>query len=181
MGVDPITAAAGGAMIGGALLGGGKKAKSPAADMQAQLAQMLFQQTDPVRRQLIDRSGEFLDGGMDVRQSPTYDALKLSADSNFNQAKDNVIARLAPGGGLVDALADLEFQRANTLTQGGANIYENELSRAMALGTGLTGTSMGALGQAGNVQAGLAAANAQQSAGKSEGLGQGVGYILGAK
>lgn len=160
---------------------GGKKAKSPAADMQAQLAQMLFSQTDPLRQQLIGRSEDFLGGGMDIAASPTYDALKLSADQNFNAAKDNALARLAPGGGLTDALVDLEGQRADVLTQGAGQIYDNELSRAMGLGAGLTNTSMGGLGQAGNVQAGLAAANAQQSAGKAGALGQGLGSFFGMK
>lgn len=154
---------------------------SPAAELQAQLAQQLFSQTDPLRRSLIDRSTEFMGGGLDVRDTPAYEALKYSADANFNQAKDNAIARLAPGGGLTDALVDLESNRAGMLTQGAGQLYGDELSRAIALGSGITDQSLNSLGQAGGVQASLANAQAQQNAGKAGGLGQAAGAAVGSK
>lgn len=154
---------------------------SPAAELQAQLAQQLFSQTDPLRRSLIDRSTEFMGGGLDVRDTPAYEALKYSADANFNQAKDNAIARLAPGGGLTDALVDLESNRAGMLTQGAGQLYGDELSRAIALGSGITDQSLNSLGQAGGVQASLANAQAQQNAGKAQGLGAAAGAAAGGK
>jgi hypothetical protein len=117
----------------------------------------------------------------DVTATPTFQAFKQSTGQNFAQAKDRAISGIAPGGALTEALVDLEGQKASTLTQGAGAIYEDELSRAMALGTGLTGTSMNSLGQAGLTQAGIAQANSQRDAAKSESLGQGAGAVIGKK
>lgn len=167
--------------IAGALSGRKKKKKQNFSDIQAQLAQELFNQTDPLRQALIGQSESFLGGGRDVTATPMYQNLQRTTGINFNQAKDNTIARFAPGGALIDAMTQLEADRAGTLSQGASNIYGSELDRAMMLGTGTAGTALGALGQAGNTQAMRAQANADRDAGKMSGIGQGVGAIIGAK
>lgn len=116
-----------------------------------------------------------------VMDTPTYLAFKESADRNFGRAKDNAIARLPGGGALSESLVDLESQRASNLTQGAGAIYGDELNRAMTLGTGVTGTSLNSLGQAGAIQAQMAAAAAERSAGKSGALGTGLGTMVGLK
>ena len=87
--------------IGGALLS--KKANdlaqpvaSPTADLQAQLAQKLFQQTDPLRTGLIDRSQNFLENG--VGFSPQYAAYKSALEPQYMQAKDAIIGSTPAGG-----------------------------------------------------------------------------------
>jgi hypothetical protein len=168
-------------MGGGGDKKGGGGGSNAAIDAQAQMAQQLFKQTDPIRKSLFSRSEDFLSGGADVTATPAYGALKLSSDQNFNQAKDNIIARTASGGGLTDALTDLEGARAGAMTQGAGALYGDELSRAIALGTGVTSQSLNSLGQAGYAQSQMAAAAAQQNAGKAGALGQGVGAWLGSK
>lgn len=165
-------------MGGGSKKGGGDNA---AADAQARMAEQLFQQTDPLRKSLIGRSQDFTGGGFDVMETPTYLAYKESADRNFGRAKDNAIARLPGGGALSDALVDLEGNRASTLTQGAGAIYGDEINRAMTLGSGITGQSLNSLGQAGAIQAQMAAAAAQENAGKSGALGTGIGSYMGMK
>lgn len=118
---------------------------------------------------------------MDVRDTPTFMAYKAQADQGFNQAKDNIIARMPGGGGMTAALVGLEGDRASQLTQGAGAIYGDELSRAIALGTGITGQSLNSLGSAANTQAMIAQGNAQQNAGKAGALGTGVGAWLGGK
>lgn len=169
-----------GSSLGGGKGGGGGNKKSKAEKLQMQYANELFQDTDPIRQSLFSRSEDFLGGGMDVRETPAYEALKYSADSGFNQAKDNTISRFAPGGGLVDAMTNLEGQRAGTMTQGAGQIYDAELNRALQLGTGMTNTSMQSLGQAGSIQAQLAAANASESAAGKGAMGQAAGMAAGA-
>ena len=161
--------------------GGGGGSKPKYHDVQADLALQLFNQTDPLRQSLIGQSTDFLAGGNDVTGTPAYQNLQLQTGRNFNQAKDNMIARFAPGGGLIDALTGLEGDRASTLSQGAAGIYDSELSRALALGTGSTATSIGALGQAANVQAQRHAANSAEQAAKTQATGQAVGDIAGGK
>ena len=159
--------------------GGGSN--SSAADAQAQIAQHLIQQTDPLRASLINQSSQFLAGGNNPTNSPSYLALKDSADTNFSRARENTIASTAAGGGLTSALTNLEGQRAATLSQGAGAAYQDELSRALSLGTGLTQTGLGGLGTAGAIQAQMASANAVQNAGKAQGLGSGLGAMIGMK
>lgn len=120
-------------------------------------------------------------GGGGVTSSPTFLAFKDSADRNFNRAKDSAIARLPGGGALAESLVGLEGDRAASLTQGAGAIYGDELSRAMSLATGITGTSLNSLGQAAATQAAIAQANADQKAGKAGGLGSGLGAFFGMK
>lgn len=161
---------------------GGKSAKTPnATKWQKKIAVGLFQDTDPIRQALFDRSGDFLSGGMDVRESPSYEALKLATDSSFNQAKDNTIARFAPGGGLIDAITGLEADRAQTMASGAAQLNEQELARAMSLGTGMSQQSLAGLGQAGNVQAQIAQSNAAVTAAGKQAIGSAAGSFLGGK
>lgn len=169
-----------GTAVGGAASGKKASKGNSASKTQAQIASQLFQQTDPLRRGLIARSGQFLTGG-DVRETPAYGALKHAADSGFNNAKDNIIARTAPGGALTGALTNLEGQRAGALTQGAGALYGDEVSRAMTLATGTTGQSLNSLGQAGAIQAQMAAASAEQNAGKMSALGTGAGAYMGNK
>lgn len=177
-------ALAGGALAGSALAarsGRGRSSSGNAAsDIQARLAQQLFEQTDPLRRSLIGRSEDFLSSG-NVLNSPQFADLKVQTGQMFNQAKDNSIARFAPGGALMDALTGLEGDRASALSSGAADLQENELSRALSLGTGLAGTSLGSLGQAGGVQAQLAMARSQQNSAEKGMLGSGIGALLGSK
>lgn len=157
-------------------MGSGPK-ESKASKTQARLAEQLFQQTQPIRTALFDRSNDFLSGDMDVMGTPTGMAYKSAADRSFNRAKDNIIGRVAPGGGLVSALAGLEGDRAASMTAGAGQIYDSELSRALALGTGVTGTSLSSLGQAGANQAAVAQARGTAKAGMAEGAGD----VLGGK
>lgn len=176
----PVAGAVG--IAANSLLGGKKKKKKQGfSDVQAQLAQDLFNQTDPLRQALIGRSESFLGGGMDVTQTPMYQNLQRTAGINFNQAKDNAIARFAPGGALIDALTGLEGDRAGVLSQGASNIYGSELDRATALGTGMVAPALGAIGQAGQVQAMNAQASADRNAAKMGGIGSGIGAIMGSK
>jgi hypothetical protein len=160
-------------------MGGGSRKKQPKAyDVQSQLAQQLFAETDPLRRGMIGRSDAFL-SGEDVMDSPQFANLKVQTGRSFNQAKDNAIARFAPGGALIDAITGLESDRASTLSAGAAGLQEDELGRAMSLGTGLAGASLGALGQAGNTQAMMAQANAQVKAAEKGAIGEIGGAIAG--
>ena len=151
-----------------------KEKPETASEIQARLAQELFEQTDPLRRALIGRSEYFLSGG-NVLNSPQFANMKVQTGLNFNQAKDNSIARFAPGGALMDALTNLESDRASTLSAGAAGLQEDELSRALALGTGLVGTSLGNLGQAGGIQAMIAQTKAQKDAAEKGQLGDAAG------
>jgi hypothetical protein len=152
-----------------------------AADAQLQLARMLAEQTDPLRRQLIDRSGAFLSGDLDVTQSPMFGAFKNQTETQFNNARNNIIGDTAAGGQLTAALTDLNARRSTALGQGAGQIADAELARAMGLATGQTGQAMSGLGQAANMQAMTAQAEADREAGVLGALGAGAGAYFGSK
>ena len=117
----------------------------------------------------------------DVTASPEYAALMDATNRQFARAKDASIATSPAGGALTESLAGLEGQRAGTLAQGAGQAYGDEISRAMTLGTGQTGTALGGLGSAAQTQAYSANAAATQQAGKSSAIGQGLGAYMGSK
>jgi hypothetical protein len=154
--------------------------ENEAANELAGVARALFQQTDPVRKQLIGRSNDFLGGNLDVTASPMYASLKNAVDTQFNQARGNTIASTPSGGSLTEALTNLEGSRANTMTQGVGTIAEGELNRAFGLGTGLLPQTTSGLGQAAGIQSQQLMAQQQQSAQAKQGAGAGLGMILAA-
>jgi hypothetical protein len=156
---------------------GGDPAQNPYAVQLAELSKKLFEQTDPLRTGLIDRSNAFVSGNMDITASPMYAGLKSAVDSQFGRARDNTIARTAAGGGLTDALVDLETGRANTMAQGTGQLASDEMNRAMGLGTGLLPIGSGGLGQAANLQGQQIAMQQQQDAQAKQGAGAGVGML----
>ena len=154
---------------------------SPSTDFLAQLAGDLFNQTQPLRTDFINRGQNFLSGNLDVTQSPLYSPLKSAVETQFGLARNNALSTFAPGGALTGALTNLEGQRANALTQGTGQIAQDELNRAFGLATGTPSQSFAGLGAAGGIQGGLAAQQAANAASTKGGLGQGTGYVLGQK
>lgn len=152
------------------------------AQQQADLSSALFEQSDPLRQSLMERSEQFLGSGMEsVMDSPTYLAFKEATGENFGRARENTLSRLPAGGALLESLADIEGSQASTLSQGAGQIYENELSRALSLATGNVPVALGGLGQAAASQSANAAAMGQQSSAKADATGQAAGAYLGSK
>ena len=156
-----------------------KPAPTPAADAQARIAQQLFRESTPIRQGLNLRSREFLETG-DVTSGPAFAGLKDVIESQFGRAREAVIGATPTGGALTSALTDLEGRRASALVGGTAALTEQELGRALELGTGLVPTAVGGLGQAGGIQASAAASAQQASAQKASGTGEAVGRVAAA-
>jgi len=118
----------------------------------------------------------------DIFATPGYDFLKNTVEKQYGQARENALATTAPGGGLARVLSQIEMGRADSMIAGKSNLYDTEMNRAFSLATGtpLT-TSTSALGTAGNIQAQIAMANAQQNAAAKQGIGMGTGMMLGGK
>lgn len=162
-------------------MGGSRNTQSPAANAQARIAQQLINQTDPLRRNLIGRSQNFLEGNLDVTATPMFRDLKGGVETSFNNARTGIIGDVAPGGALTQALVDLEDRKARTLTGGIGQIAGNEQANAMSLATGQANTGLAGLGQAGQIQAAALQADAQRDAGIFGGLGAGAGAFAGLK
>ncbi len=157
-----------------------KPPPNPAADAQTRISNQLFAESTPIRRELNQDALGFLQGDRDVTGTPAFAGLKEMIESQFGRARESVIGSTPTGGGLTSALAGVERGRAGALVQGTAALSENELNRALTLGTGLVPRSLGALGQAGQTQAFAAAQAQQQGAQKKGSTGRAAGSALAA-
>jgi len=150
---------------------------SRALNAQVELGERLVDQSDPLRQQLLNQSGDFLGGNFDVTGTPQFAAGKDIQEQQFGRARDNIIAGTPEGGGLTSALTNLEGARASGLTGLTGGLAEAEQNRALQLGTFGAAQGSQALGSAGSIQAQLAAAEGAQNAGKASGLGSAGGAI----
>ena len=155
-----------------------KPAPTPAADAQARIAQQLFDESSPIRRELGADSLAFLQGDRDVTQGAGFAGLKDIIESQFGRARESVIGSTPTGGGLTSALTDLEGNRASSLVRGTAALNESELNRALTLGTGLVPSAIGGLGSAGFVQGQSALAAQQAGSQKAGSTGRAAGAVL---
>lgn len=144
-----------------------------------QIANNLFQQTDPLRRSLIDQSTNFMSGGMNPMETPEFAAIRSYADQQSKQARDNILETMPSGGTLLDKLADVEIGKARTLTDASAGIYGDNLNRAMSLATGGTQSAISARAGADQLIAAREQANADRDASAKGGAGAAIGGALG--
>jgi hypothetical protein len=159
----------------------GSSTDNPYQAQASNIYNQLYQETSPIRQQLINRGTQFLQGGYDYTQSPAWQPTKLAAERNYERARGDILSNLPRGGGLQEALARNIQGRADTLTNAAGQIGMDEYNKVFGLGTGGGYQSaMGLTGLAGQ----QAATNAQQNAAKTQSytdIGIGVGSILADK
>ena len=160
---------------------GGGGGNNSAEKVQQRMAEELFADTDPLRKGLIDRSENILENPNDIFGQPGFAAVKDITESQFGRARENTIANTPAGGGLTQALGDLERARASDLVAGTARLNDVEIARAQQLATGTTGQSLAALGSSGAIQAQKEQAEAAQKAAVAEAIGSGAGAAAGSK
>jgi hypothetical protein len=144
-----------------------------------QIANNLFQQTDPLRQDLIGQSQDFLSGGMDPTATPEYAAIRQYADQQANQARDSILETMPSGGTLMDKLADVDISKARTLTDASAGIYGDNMDRALTLASGFTQNAVGARAGADQLTAAREQADASRDAATKMAIGEGAGGIAG--
>ena len=154
-----------------------KPPPNPAQEAQIRIANQLFGESTPIRQELNQQALGFLSGDRDVTGTAGFGALKDIIESQFGRAREGVIGSTPTGGGLTPALTNLEGARASSLVQGVSALTENELNRALTLGTGLVPTAVGGLGQAAFTQQQGVAAAQQASAQKKGSTAEAAGLV----
>ena len=183
----------GGAGAGATNTTGGGGGMSPISggsyqDILAQIAQDMYNKTNPARTEIINRGTNFLEGGLDVTQSPMWGSGKNAAETQYQLARDATMANLPGGGALQSSLATGETDKARTLTDLASRIGMDEYNKIYGLASGAPQQSMSALGTAGQTSATLAGQemyqNIQEDAQKNQlysDLGAGIGEGWGDK
>ena len=181
----PLTSGPGSSPVGGT---GGNMATTGGPTSLAEMALDLYNKTGPARQSIIDRGTNFLEGGLDVTQSPLWGSGKNAAETQYQNARDAMMANLPGGGALQSSLATGETDKARTLTDLASRIGMDEYSKIYGLASGAPQQSMAGMGVAGQTNATLAGQemyqNIQEDAQKNQlygDLGAGIGEGWGDK
>ena len=134
------TAATVGSSLG--LFGGGDSGIPSASNQQANISNALWQSTQPVRSNLLDTMTDATSGNFNLSDYPAFAPLKLNAENQYGQAKDNIMGMVPQGGQLYDALAQNENARAGALTNMGGSIFEQIMNNAQQAAFQTPGTSL---------------------------------------
>lgn len=193
--------------------GGGGSQSSPYENALANIATDMYMGTAGARKSFVDMFGdilgykrnydpssntfswEFSKPNYDPTQLPTYQPVfglqKQNLESQYQQAKQNIMGQVPKGGNLTGALTNLESGRASAMgtmpAQISAGILGPLLDKAYGVAFNTPTQSISGLSTAagtyGNRQAAemaQAAANQQSSYGLLGGLGQGIGKAVGS-
>jgi len=161
---------------------------NPAAEM----SQQYFDETAPARTELIGRGTRFSKGDLDYTQSPMYGPGKGAIEDQYEVARQNIIAETPSGGAMSSNMANLEQQRARGMSDLASRISQDDYNKIYGAAFGAPQTSIGGtsgvsssgVGGAANIASADLAAQAGQSAGKSNmfgQFGQGAGTYFGMK
>lgn len=107
-----------------------------ATTAQNALASKLINELAPVRNQIIQRSTDFMKGNFDPTASAMFAPMKASTEQQFSTAENNLMERMPQGGALFQGLANIQGQKAQSLSDLIAKIVADEYQKAYGLGSG---------------------------------------------
>lgn len=109
-------------------------------------------QTAPGRDAMINRANSLLAGNFDPTSSPMYAPMRRGVESSYGGARENILSTLPGGGVQQDALANLESNRASSLSDIMGSIMSQEMQNAYGVAQGSIPTFL--QGMSGASQAG---------------------------
>ena len=160
--------------------------KTPQDTLNA-ITKLFWEQSDPARRNILQRGVNFLWGDFDPSQSPAYAPGKNALEGQYGAARENILASMPSGGALYSALGDLEGARADSLTNLDSAMAQDEYNKIYQLATGMPATALtGASSAAGidaqlqNIAAQTGISQDQMTMGAKSAIGQGLGSVFGS-
>lgn len=142
-----------------------ESAANASSDYTRLLSQMTgdyYNKTGGLRNTVIGNLENFMNGNYDPTESAMYAPLKASAEQQYGTAKDSIMSELPQGGALLEGLANLQGQKANTLSTLLAQLVQDEYNKAYATGTGSQATAASGITNAVSGSNSLLSALAQQ-------------------
>ena len=158
----------------------GDKGQGSAGGKLEKMAKDYYNRTKPIQKQLVGNYLDFLGGDYDVTSNPAWGAGRNVLENQYDVARENTIAGMPTGGGLMDALSDLESDRAQSMVGLASQIAQDEYNKLYGMTTMAPQQSFGALS---NLAGQQAMAASQQRAGLYDALGDvgmGAGILLGS-
>lgn len=166
--------------------GGGGAAQQNQADalstIQAEIAQNLYQQTDPNRQAALNLTGGALTGGYDSPYlTQGFAPIRDQYEGGFQAARENLLqTNPARGGQLNKALMLQDLQRARDLAALQAQFRLPLIEAGINTAFGAPSTSLQGLGSAAQTALGSAnygLAQQAQNVRQTQQLGQGIGKL----
>uniref|UniRef100_A0A6M3L8R4 Uncharacterized protein n=1 Tax=viral metagenome TaxID=1070528 RepID=A0A6M3L8R4_9ZZZZ len=133
-------------------------------DVLAKMSQDYYNKTAPARENILQRGQNFLEGGLDVTQSPMWASGKNAAEVLYKRAQDDTRANLPSGGALQSSLAEGDTNKARTLTDLASQIGTDEYNKIFSIAQGSPAVAMSGLGTAAGQQANMSGQASQLQA-----------------
>lgn len=121
------------------------------ADELSKMARNYWEQTKPLRNEVIDRSTDFMQGDLDVTGTPMYAAGKGALEDQYGVAREQALADMPAGGPLQEGLTGLSGDRASSLAGLVSQLAQDEYNKAYGTAMMSPQTSMGGMAGAGGV------------------------------
>lgn len=137
-----------------------------AANAQAGIASDYYGATKPLQQQVLQRSMDFMKGNFDPTASAMFAPIKNTVEQQFGTAQNNLMSQLPQGGALFQGLANIQGQKAISLSDLIAKIVADEYQKAYAIGSGSPQAAASMFSGSGNTgTAGSSAVGQQMAAG----------------
>lgn len=129
-----------------------------------------YGKTAPMRNSLITRLTDFMKGNLDPTASAMYAPIKMTAERQYDTAREKTLEDLPRGGALYESLSNLAGQKAQTITDMISQIVQDEYNKAYAMGQGSQQVAASGITGAGDsTNKLLQALSSQQQAGAQQG------------
>lgn len=172
----------------GAALGGGlgsalsdSKDYTPGATPQekalSQIALANWNQTDPLRQTMLGGLQKTMAGQTPIYSLPQYAPMRAATEAQYRTARNNTIGSVPEGGALARALANLESNRAQTLSAMGGDLLQDAINKSYGVAFQAPQTSLSGLSSSGAMAAQRQQAGLAAETGKGQGIGQLIGQI----
>jgi hypothetical protein len=137
---------------------------TPGSSALMGMGENLWNTAQPVNTALGGIFNDFLSGGFNVTNTPQWSAALNVANSQYDQAANQIKGNMPAGGQLLNALADSSNQRAGTLTNFAGDLANQLFGQATGWTDKAGQNAALAYGGAGDIQSKLYSAIAQKAA-----------------
>lgn len=164
---------------------GDEPVTSESGQQASSMATETYEQTRPMREEMIRRGEQFMgldDGkGFDPTASPVYQPSRMALERQYQQANELARQQMPSGGALNEAMAGNIRARASGLTGIEGQIAQDEYNKAYGLATGVPALSMSTLSNLAGSELSAAATQSAAKSGLFGDLGSGLGEMFGSK
>ncbi len=127
---------------------------SPAESSLSRIAEETYGQTAPGRQQFYKLWKNMMSGQFPAAMETQFSGLRNPIEAQYGVARENVLGTMPKGGGLNQALTDVETSRSQGLSDLATQIFMDQMQKMYGAAFGAPQQSMAGLGSAASAYAG---------------------------